>query len=465
MKKIAVLLLTISFFVAPGAVRADSFSPVFDPNFIVSNAETEETSSWTADDVNSFLEAKGSGLAGMTFADTDGQTRRAADIIINASLKNSISPRFLLALIQREQSLVTDSFPTNGQLDWAAGFGVCDSCSKNDPALAKDKGFAVQIESAAASFRYYLDGGNKSSGLRQCNVATVIDGIPVTPATDATAALYNYTPHVLAQINFWNIWQKYFVRRYPNGSILTTKELSDYWYIFNGERRRLSSPAVLYSRFNPDKVVNVSANDILAYPIGPEIKFANYSLLQSPGGTVYLIVDDEKRGFASADVFRKLGFNRSEVDKASSDDLAAYRDGAPITMAAAYPLGALLQVPKTGGVYYVQNGVKHAIYGRELISLYFGNLRVKKDLINELSEFSAGDPVALRDGELVRGPQSATVYVISGGQRQPIASEKIFNDQGWNWKNVVTVSDKVLSLSPLGSAFDPSAANLEISSN
>jgi hypothetical protein len=293
----------------------------------------------------------------------------------------------------------------------------------------------------------------------------VIDGIPIKPMTDATAALYNYTPHVIAQINFWNIWQKYFVRRYPNGSILTTKELPDYWYIFNGERRKLSSPAVLYSRFSPSKVVNVSANDILAYPIGPEIKFANYSLLQSPKGTIYLIVDDEKRGFASADIFRKLGFSRSEVDKASFEDLAAYPEGTPITMAAAYPLGALLQVPKTGGVYYVQNGVKHAVYGHELISLYFKNLKVKKDQIDELSEFSAGDPISLRDGELVRGQTSATVYVISDGERQPIKSEKIFEDQGWDWKNVVTVSDKVLALSPLGSAFDPSSQSLQMTNS
>jgi hypothetical protein len=465
MKKIAVLTFAISLLATPGLVSADSFSAAFDPNFVVSNAETEETSLWSADDVNSFLYAKGGGLAGMLFADTDGQIRRAADIIINASKRNSISPRFLLALIQREQSLVTDLFPSQNQLDWATGYGVCDSCSKSDPALAKDRGFATQIESAAASFRFYLDGGNKSSGLRQRNVPTVIDGIPVKPMTDATAALYNYTPHVIAQINFWNIWQKYFVRRYPNGSILTTKELNDYWYIFNGERRKLASPAVLYSRFNPGKVVTVSANDVLAYPIGQEMKFANYSLLQSPKGTVYLIVDDEKRGFASAAIFRKLGFSRSEVDQASFDDLAAYPEGAPITIAAAYPLGALLQVPKTGGVYFVQNGVKRAIYGNEIIGLYFKNLRINIDRINELADFSEGDPIALRDGELVRGQTGATVYVINGGTRQPIKSEKIFTDQGWNWKNVVTVSDKVLSLSPLGSQFNPQANNLEMTND
>ncbi len=464
MRKLVVLLIIISSLV-PGFVMADVIRVSFDPNFVVSNAETEETSSWTANDVNSFLIAKGSGLAGRLLADIDGVPRSPGEIIFNASSRNSISPRFLLTLIQREQSLVNDSFPSQDQLDWAAGYGVCDSCSKNDPVLAKYRGFATQIDSAAASFRFYLDGGNASSGLRQCNKPTVIDGIPITPMTDATAALYNYTPHIAAQINFWNIWQKYFVRRYPNGSVLTTKELADYWYIFNGERRKLSSASVLYSRFNPNKVVNAAANDILAYPIGPEMKFSNYSLLQSPKGTVYLIVGDERRGFSSANVFRKLGFSRSEVDRASFEDLAAYAEGAPITMAAAYPLGALLQTPKTNEIYYVQNGVKRPVYGRELISLYFKNLKVKKDNINELVEFSEGTPIALRDGELVRAASSNTVYVIQDGKRQSIKSGKIFEDQGWKWQNVITVSDKVLALSPLGVAFSPDAPSMQMSNN
>jgi hypothetical protein len=461
MRKFALIISVVCLVFAPGLSRAADF----DPNFVVSNAETEETSSWSVDDVQAFLESKGSGLAGLTFTDIDGVTRRAADIIMNASARHSISPRFLLALMQREQSLVTDSFPSANELDWATGYGVCDSCSESDPALAKYKGFANQVESAADSIRYFIDGGNNASGLRQCNVPTVVDGIPVTPATDATAALYNYTPHVMAQENFWNIWQKYFVRRYPNGSVLVADEQYGYWYILNGERRKISSPAVLYSRFNPDKIVKVTANEILAYPIGPEVKFANYSLLRSPKGTVYLIVDDLKRGFTSRDVFRKLGFSNLEVDDATFEDLAAYPEGPPITIAAAYPLGALLQVPKTGGVYYVQNGVKHPIYGRELMTLYFGKLKIKKDSIDELSGFAAGDPIALRDGELVRSANGSTVYVIADGERQPIASAEAFEKQGWKWENVITVSDKVLALSPLGPQFDAHANGLEISNN
>ena len=452
------LLVSIFCFALPCLARAADF----DPNFVISDAEATETQSFDADGVQAFLEAQGSALAGYKTADTDGVVRRASDIIYNAAVKNQVSPRFLLALIQREQSLLTDPSPSEKQLDWATGFGVCDSCPMDDPTLTRYKGFATQVEDAAADFRLFMDNG----GQRTAGQATAIDGIPVTPVTNATACLYDYTPHLNAQENFWLVWQKYFVRRYPSGTLATAAPaIPGTWVIRFGERRLIASNAVLFSSFDPGKVVRVAANDLLAYSIGAPIKFPDYSLLRSPKGTVYLIDGDMRRGIVSMAVFRKIGFDRNEVIDASWDDLNAYKEGTPITLAADYPLGALLMDPATHGVYFVQNGVKRPLYGPELLSMYFKGRKVKKSSAAELSNFTLGDPINLADGELVKTAESSAIYVIDNGLREPIASADTFEKQGWKWENVATVSERVLALSPLGATFDSSASMIEITNN
>jgi hypothetical protein len=453
------LLVSIFCFALPGfcAKAAD-----FDPNFVISDAEATETQSFDAEGVQAFLEAQGSGLANYTAIDTDGASRRASDIIYNAAVRNKVSPRFLLALLQREQSLVTDPSPSQKQLDWATGFGVCDSCSMDDPSLAKYKGFATQVENAAADFRSFMDNG----GQRAVGQATAIDGIPVTPETNATACLYDYTPHLNAQENFWLVWQRYFVRRYPSGTLATAAPaIAGTWLIRFGERRLIASPAVLFSSFDPNKVVKVAANDLLAYPVGQPIKFPDYSLLRSPHGTVYLIDGDMRRGIVSMDVFRKIGFDRNEVIDVTWDDLNAYKEGTPITLAAAYPLGALLMDPATHGVYFVQNGVKRPLYGPELLGMYFKGRKVKKSSAAELALFTPGDPINLADGELVKTADSSAIYVIDNGERLPIDSADTFEKQGWKWENVVVVSDRVLDLSPLGTPFDYQQSVTQIASN
>jgi hypothetical protein len=453
MKRLAVIALICTFsFPLYRAEAAD-----FNPNFVLSDAEATETSSFDAGDIQAFLGAQGSGLSSYVTADLDGSPKRASDIIYGAAIRNRVSPRFLLALLQREQSLMTDPSPSGKRLDWATGYGVCDSCSMEDPALAKYKGFANQVDYAAANFRYFLENGKGLNGYRKAGVASVIDGITVIPSNDATASLYNYTPHISAQRNFWLTWQRYFVRHYPSGSLVTAEpDIKGYWLIRYGERRLIVSGAVLASRFDAKNLIRVGANDLLAYPVGKPIKFANYSLLRSPGGTVYLIVDDERRGFSSKDVFRKLGFSASEVDDASWEDLNAYKEGKPLTMASAYPFGALLQDPKTGGVYFVRDGVKSPLYGKELLALYFKSRKIKKATAEELSGFALGEPIRLADGELVKTASTSSIYVISDGKRLPIPSADQFEKQGWKWENVRVVSDKVLSLSPLGETFNPS---------
>ena len=128
---------------------------------------------------------------------TLGSGQTAAHIIWEAAQKYRINPQVLLVLLEKENGLVTDSFPHSGQYKTATGF-ACPDTAPCDPARA---GFKNQINLAAALYREVLDGGwsNYPVGMNeikyhpknpQCGTAWI------NIQNRATSALYRYTPYV-----------------------------------------------------------------------------------------------------------------------------------------------------------------------------------------------------------------------------------------------------------------------------
>ncbi|MBI2637249.1 MAG: hypothetical protein HYW81_03610, partial [Parcubacteria group bacterium] len=222
----------------------------------------------------------------------------------------------------------------------------------------------------------------------------------------------------------------------------------------NGKRRPFLTRTALYSRYHPDRIIPVSKNELEKYEIGAPIKFANYSLLRSPKGTVYLLVDDTIRGIASREVFRTIGFNPEEVVQVTEDDLALYAKGENITLASAYPTGALLQDKKTGAVFWVQDGEKQGIIDRTILANNFKNVRPSPVHSDELVKYPYIGRLKLADGTTITSPESSAVYVISDGLRRPVISGEAFEKLGFNWDDVVEVPQSVVDLHPLGDPLD-----------
>lgn len=434
----------------------------FDPNNLLSNAELTDT---FALDLNGIQEQLSRGtLIDLKTPDYTGKIRYAADIIWRAAQTYQISPKFLIVLLQKEQSLIEDPSPSQKQLDWATGYGVCDVCLLSDSSIQRWSGFGKQVNSAAAQFRqgYLADLANKgvtSAGIRP-GKATTIDGQTVIPANDATAALYSYTPHFEGNENFVAIWDRYFEHLYPDGSLLEAKGDKAVWLIRGNEKRQITSHAALESRFDPNAIITVDASTLQQYTVGAPIAFANYSLLRAPTGTVYLIVDDRRRGFDSLKTFKSVGFSTDEITDVAWSDLEPYTEGTPITMDTLYPQGHLLQDATTGGVYFVQDNVKHAISSKAILNANFAGWRIHSATQKDLAVITTGDPVLLPDGTLVQASGDTAVYVISNGERRPIPSADVFNAMGWKWKNILTVDQKTLNLHPLGDPISAAAATV-----
>ncbi len=473
---IFILALIAAYSLMPAMARADDN---FNPNYIISDFEILDYNSMDLSYIQEFLESKGSYLANYSTVNAHGTMKTAAEIIYDAAVNNydcdgadlsrnpaesekkikckkiaTVSPKFILTLLQKEQSLIENANPKQSQLDWATGYGCPDGSACN----TRWKGFGKQVNSAALQFldymknpRFYTYKAGKTYTFTNPYSTIKKEAIKVTPANQATAGLYNYTPHVYnGNYNFYKIWKRYFTRTYPDGSLLQAKGEIGVWLIEDGKKRPFLTKGALTSRFDINKIIAVNKSDLDSYIKGAPIKFPQYSLVRSPRGTIFLLVGNKRRGFASGDAFKKIGFSPEEVISASWEDINAYKEGVPITASSTYPTGALLQDNTTGGVYWVIEGTKSPILDAIFLKTKFKNKKIIPVAPKELGNYKTTDPVLFDDGELVKSSNSAAVYLIANGKKHPITSGKVFENLGYKWENIIPVSPKVLYLYPNG---------------
>lgn len=504
-KKLIIFLLL--FLISPKISFAQTafIDPNFNPNNILTDAELMSNDSMTLADIQSFLVSKNSYLANYRTENAYGTVKSAAEIIYDAANNNydiyynskllqyecdngtvlgpqlietaiqqkcrkisTVSPKFLLVLLQKETSLTEDASPTQNHLDWATGYMIFDGMLTCNPyeKCYRYKGFGKQVNSAALQFLYYFNEPHKYTyKLGQTytflnNYGTISrETVIVTPENRATAALYNYTPHVFnGNYNVYRLWQKYFysepikkiIKIYPDGSLLQITGEPGIWLIENGKKRPFLNYSAFISRFKPGQVVLVEASELNKYEVGNNIKFANYSIVQTPDKTIYLLVDNEKRPFASPSVFKSIGFNQAEIEIANIDDLEMYLLGRTITATSTNLTGTLMQDTKTGGVYYVVDGTKSPLTDKILLETRFKGKKIIPTSTATLDKYTKTNPVLLLDGTLIKTDNFPTVYLISNGLKRPFASEVTFNNLGYSIKNVVTASSQFLYNYTLG---------------
>lgn len=172
-----------------------------------------------------------------------GGTRSAAQIIEAISQACHISPQVLLVLLNKEQSLVTDTWPLKQQYDGATGFD-CPDTAPCDPNYA---GFFYQVYYAARQFQIYkaypndfnyVAGRNNNiywnPDLSRCGSGTVFI------QNQATAALYIYTPYQPNQAALSNL--------YGTGDSCSSYGNRNFWRMFTdwfGNTTMVSSTAYI----------------------------------------------------------------------------------------------------------------------------------------------------------------------------------------------------------------------------
>ena len=461
---ISLLSLSISSFSAaliPSTAHASSF----DKNFILSDDQLKDYDSMTQREIQSFLQDQGGFIASYETENHDGEVMLASEIIYNVSQEVGINPKFLIVLLQKEQSLITDDDPSDRQLDWATGYAVCDSCSKDDPAIQRWKGFGKQVNSASLQFiEGYLEDIRKygyTASFGPGMETTLGDGTIVEPENATTAGMYAYTPHIHGNKLFHTIWNRWFgdtalddiqkeePRRHVSGTLLKAYDAPEVYYIDHGVKRYIASWTAFVSRFNPDLIVEVDAKVIEQFPTGREISLPNYSLLEDESGNVYMLVDDVLRPFESRAAFKKIGFVEDELVRISNDEVTEYASGEEIAADTAYPTGRIMRL-ESGLTFVVKDSRRHLLLDDAVMRARFPNLTPVTVTANELSRYLEGPAVLLPDGYLVKSTNDPSVYVISEGLKLPIPSEEVFYSYGFSFDDVRDVSSSLLKMHETG---------------
>ena len=198
----------------------------FDPGYIISDYQMGNYNSMSEAEIQAFLSAKGNCrdtrtylasyypnlsyhikdghfvcLAeevfgeGVLYGDDAPNGETAAHVIWQAAQDYRINPQVLIVLLQKEQGLITDSWPNNRQYRSATGYG----CPDTAPCNVEYYGFKNQVRKAAAMFRTVLNGGWTNYPLGenyvQYNPDASCGGSVVNIRSLATSALYRYTPY------------------------------------------------------------------------------------------------------------------------------------------------------------------------------------------------------------------------------------------------------------------------------
>src|SRR3989344_9655581 len=237
----------------------------FNPNLILSDSSLGDYNSMTVEQIRDFVNAKGGTLD--TYIDPVVRLP-AYWIIWQTAQEFRISPKFILTMLQKEQSLVTDDSPDQKQYDWAVGYscygGIC---------LDRYKGFAQQIRSMANKIMnsYLADLNVKSlhkknffcTFTKWCigDARETQDYQLIIPQNKATDALYTYNPYrggtiisgqkYGANYNFWKIWESWFEQGVfrPTGTLLNAAGSADVYLIQNGQKRRFANFSSLVTRY------------------------------------------------------------------------------------------------------------------------------------------------------------------------------------------------------------------------
>lgn len=204
MKKIIIYFLALSFGFA-GLLSSDiKQASAINRNNLISDGEFIDWQSMDADGIQWFLDAHGASRI-RNFRE-GGKT--AAQIIYAAALANRVNPYVILATIQKEESIVESNTNFDYRAKWAMGYGVCDGCDSEDPALQKYAGFTKQVMDGTwqlkRNYSYW-----SSTGTYKVGNTITIDDSQVTIGNRATSALYRYTPHFHGNERFVELFSRY----------------------------------------------------------------------------------------------------------------------------------------------------------------------------------------------------------------------------------------------------------------
>lgn len=240
------------------------------------------------------------------------------------------------------------------------------------------------------------------------------------------------------------------VSTHLNGTLIKTSNSNQIYVLDNGFKRFIPSPQIFESRYRWQDVVTVSENEIASYPTGDHILFRDGTLI-SDKNAVYIVVNGQKRPFASPATFEMKGYKWENVKKVKEFNiLNIHPTGDTLFPHEGRTNGDLIKTANNPDIYVLEDGKKRLIPSPLVLEAqyHWNDIVTVSEL--EIGFYPIGKNIPFPDGMLVRDDN--TVYVIEDAKKRPIAHSTVFESLNYKWSNVVWPSDYkfVLSLYPTG---------------
>ncbi|MBW8871453.1 MAG: hypothetical protein JF618_04540 [Leifsonia sp.] len=422
----------------------------FDAGNIISDALFYDGGAMTAGQVQTFLSSKVSTcVAGYTClkdyrqststkaavdyrcsAYTGAANESAATIIARVGAACGISQKVLIVLLEKEQSLVSDTWPTANQYQKATGYACPDTAACDSQYL----GFFNQVYNAALQFKRYA-----ASPTSWNHVAGRVNAIRYSPNAAcgssnvyihnlATAGLYNYTPYqpnaaalnnlygtgdgcsAYGNRNFWRIYTDWFGPTTAGSSLLRSTSNATVYIISGTAKYPIASQAILtaYAPLGPIGYVSQSYLDSFS-----TAQVAG-RVMRSPGGTIYFTDASIKLPFSSCGLVADYGGQcaANGYVELTDDQLSAFATGPA--------MGPVLGTT-AGARYYITQGTKREILdsaSQAAAGLPGGYNVLTEDAVAGLT---LGAPI-VRDGVYAAQRGSSAYAYLGNGLRYPVAA-------------------------------------------
>jgi len=312
-----------------------------------------------------------------------GGNKSGAQIIVEVAGSCGINPQTLLVLLQKEQSLVTDSWPWSIQYRSATGYG----CPDTAPCDAEYYGFFNQVYSAAKQFKRYALTPNSfnfrpgRTSFVQYNPNASCGGSNVFIQNQTTAGLYNFTPYqpnasalnnlygsgdgcgAYGNRNFWRMFIDWFGS--PMGPLVRTPTSGELFYSDGAQKYRVGSMNMIMEYglgLNDVRIISQQEFDALPLASSPNTPDLTYIVKSNSdsdedGGAIYLITNGVRYSMPSMELFEDFGFEVNQIGYMPLGQLGRL----PI----AGTLSNFVKASHAGYVFKLDNGVKRSILDLE----------------------------------------------------------------------------------------------------
>lgn len=488
--------ITIFFFVFVTLGLASISSPVFavyDGGNIIDDYTLLNASTMNASDIQSFLISKGGGIANKTFlfdcSATDasevyyknagapcGTVVPASTIIYYASQIYGINPKAVLAMVQKEQSLVTTTNPTDWQINQAMGYGCPTNggCSASNFLYQIDNGVWVirlSMERARGNMTWWFTSSSWVCGYEHAppshfyspnlypnqNV-NFYDQDNVYYRTHhienaATSSFYCYTPHAYnnpsglyglpaygttgryysGSYNFVSSYEAWFGSTNDGPKAFKTADSSIIYIPVNGYKLVVPYGAVMQDygiSYESIKTIGQSYIDSMPIPpvstgisqsIGHVVKSSSDS--DSDGGSVYLMSRGRRYKIQSMQQFYDFGFTDSDISYLPLDYiLYSMVDGKALSNFVTSPYG---------NVFKVDGQVKQIIFEYKTYINQNPSDNITPLSYYLINKIPSGNPITDRP-ILLKNKSDDTVSLYQNGSYYPIPDYDVFTCWGLN---------------------------------